>query len=110
MMSGILRCESSLMAIWSASVSPSRGTRIGAFILHPPKPKPCQSFPPPPPLKARQTHLICKALVPNILALSYFVKYGVVTLTLFGCLSPAIVFAPPAPPPPAPESTGSSCG
>ena len=39
------------------------------------------------------THLICSALVPNTLARSYFVKYGVVIRTLFGCLSPLI---PPA--------------
>ena len=34
MMRGILRWESSLMAICNASVSPSSGTRTGAFILH----------------------------------------------------------------------------
>ena len=33
MISGILRWDSSLMAIWSASVSPSSGTSTGAFIL-----------------------------------------------------------------------------
>lgn len=31
------------------------------------------------------THLICKARVPKILAFSYFVMYGVVTLILFAC-------------------------
>ena len=80
MMRGIFRCDNSFMAIWSASVSPSSGTRTGAFILwlvrnllvwH-----------------RRRTCLICKARVPRIRALSYLVKYRVVTRTLFGWRSP----------------------
>ena len=34
MMSGILRCDSSFVAISNGSVSPSSGTSIGAFILY----------------------------------------------------------------------------
>lgn len=53
---GIFFSLSSLMAICSGSVSPSKSTKTGAFML------------------------ICSALVPKILALSYFVIYGVVVL------------------------------
>jgi hypothetical protein len=56
---GIFFSLSSLMAICSGSVSPSRSTKTGAFML------------------------ICSALVPKILALSYFVMYGVVVLWSF---------------------------
>lgn len=55
--------------------------------------------------KRKRTHLICNALVPKILALSYFVIYGVVTLSLFASAGWAF---PPAPAPPwipAPTST-----
>lgn len=43
------------------------------------------------------THLICKALVPSTLALSYLVMYGVVTLISFGFAAfPARCFPSPA--------------
>jgi hypothetical protein len=85
-----------LIAICRASVSPSRGTSTGAFILRQSKGivNNVQSF------ANATTYLICKALVPNIRARSYFVKYGVVILTLFGCLSPCN---------PAPTAPASGC-
>jgi hypothetical protein len=53
---GIFFSLNSLIAICNGSVSPSRSTSTGAFML------------------------ICKALVPKILARSYLVIYGVVVL------------------------------
>lgn len=65
-------------------------------------------------MKIPTTHLICNALVPNTLARSYFVIYGVVLLFSFGIflsLSPcsAFFFPPPVafwPPASAPSPTG----
>jgi hypothetical protein len=101
-----------LMAICRASVSPSRGTSTGAFILRQNRPTSHHRH------NLRYitpAHLICKALVPNIRARSYFVKYGVVILTLFGCLSPCSPAptppdsaCPPLPPPSSPFAISAS--
>lgn len=96
MMRGIFFCASSLMAIWSGSVSPSGGTRTGAFILYrgmnkqtrfstnycnvTRKEKMTERI-------GVETHLICSARVPNTLARSYLVMYGVVTRSEFGCFA-----------------------
>lgn len=111
--SGIFFSRSSLMAIWRGSVSPSRSTRTGAFMLFnkdvslkgvPLAPRwgmsrafafTCRDS-----LSAQRgfarehgfqglrseecNHLICNALVPSTRARSYFVMYGVVLLFSFG--------------------------
>jgi hypothetical protein len=77
---------SSLMAISRGSDSPSSGTNTGAFMLcgrvggqiqHSQVIRACEHT-------AAFAHDICSALVPNILARSYFVRYGVVTRFAFG--------------------------
>lgn len=85
------------MAICSGSVSPSRSTSTGAFKLG--KAPELASTDPSsfnmprkqlPAVVVRRTHgahatyLICRALVPSILAFSYFVMYGVVVRWSFG--------------------------
>ena len=111
---GIFRCESSLIAICRASVSPSNGTSTGAFMLRDngygmSRQKTGKNTKRPAFWDDRDddTHLICRALVPNTRALSYFVRYGVVTLTLFACRSPPIP-APASPPPLASPSCGTA--
>ena len=99
MIRGIFRCDSSLMAICSASVSPSKGTSTGAFILSENRYEHLHDTVG----GCINTHLICNALVPNIRARSYFVKYGVVTRSLFGCLSPCKPTTPPPSAWPAPS-------
>lgn len=127
---GIFFSLSSLIAICNGSVSPSRSTRTGAFML---KVVVCQhswsspmqslrrqsSQPPaeaflkdiplelnpysdhgypktyPKSLQRERTNLICSALVPNTLALSYFVMYGVVDLScsgIFFAFNPSTAF------------------
>lgn len=68
MIRGIFRCESSLMAICNASVSPSRGTSTGAFILRKAGQHHTNA------VHVAYTHLICNALVPSTRARSYFVR------------------------------------
>src|SRR5438270_4974542 len=75
-MRGIFPSWSSFIAMASGSVSPSRSTRTGAFILT--KPKRIgeldeEMLRPMSREKLKDTYLICSALVPSILALSYFV-------------------------------------
>lgn len=81
---GIFFSRNSLIAICRGSVSPSRSTRTGAFMLchrqhifHP-----FLEFSPllPPGI----THLICSARVPRIRARSYLVMKGVVVRWSFG--------------------------
>lgn len=81
--SGILFCASSFIAISSGSDScGSSGTNTGAFILlradsqHSSEIKVGK--------RTATAHLICNALVPKILAFSYFVMKGVVYRSLFG--------------------------
>ena len=99
---GIFFSWSSLIAICRGSVAPSMSTRTGAFML--PNQTPHQhttlhNFP----SAIIKPYLICSALVPNTLAFSYLVIYGVVvlfSLAIFFSLSPttAFFFPPPLPP------------
>lgn len=78
-MRGIFFSLSSLMAICNGSVSPSRSTSTGAFMLrfqsaHWPSTHPSQ----------RVTDLICNALVPRMRAFSYLVIKGVVVRLSLG--------------------------
>lgn len=70
---GIFFAFNSLVAISNGSVSPSNGTKTGAFILRKTDALSVttldQSI-----VASRRSHLICNALVPKILARSYFVK------------------------------------
>ena len=102
MISGIFFCASSLIAICKGSVSPSAGTSIGAFMLmvhlsfvigFNGNRQNTVSVGQSSAVENSETHLICSALVPRTLARSYFVKYGVVTRTLFGLRT-----SPPCPP------------
>jgi hypothetical protein len=84
---GIFFAANSFKAISSGSVSPSTGTRTGAFILL------ISSIPI---FQLRSTDLICKALVPITRARSYFVMYGVVTRVSFGFAAFPVRFSPPS--------------
>jgi hypothetical protein len=84
---GIFFAANSFRAISRGSVSPSTGTKTGAFILlisyllvhwH------------------NMTDLICRALVPSTRARSYFVMYGVVTRVSFGFAAFPVRFSPPS--------------
>ena len=105
------------MAICNGSVSPSRSTNTGAFILDSTgQPQGSQRISKnprtiaslhiipssstsdstlTPPTSNKQTYLICNALVPNTRARSYFVIYGVVDLFSVGTFlsfNPATAF------------------
>jgi len=73
---GIFFWFSSLIAICKGSVSPSKSTRTGAFML----PKSDRL----PGVTLCFSYLICNARVPRTLARSYLVMYGVVVLLSSG--------------------------
>lgn len=88
-MSGIFFSRSSLMAICNGSVSPSKSTSTGAFMLFDIllalvrlRTTPAHSSSP----SKDIAYLICKARVPRIRARSYFVMYGVVLRSSSGIL------------------------
>ena len=80
---GIFFWFNSFMAICRGSVSPSRSTSTGAFMLH--GTYVSQSdFMPHSGFDDIATHLICRARVPSTRARSYLVKYGVVVRCALG--------------------------
>lgn len=95
---GIFFSLSSLMAICKGSVSPSRSTSTGAFLLRRLSAKIFLLGFSRRILRIEQTYLICSALTPSTLARSYLVIYGVVvrfSLAIFFPFNPTTAFCFP---------------